>query len=171
MKRYVVFGCHSSSLVHNQTHMRLHSTPGLHIPSADPFKRIRHNVHTQINNTVGSTAFNLMNESYTAHLHLPSSTKSYSAPKGPMQEGAGCCCRNNLSAHSNLASAPRYGSRRVPSSSELLTICSHLTFSGHCGPSLFTCRGVVLSGKRDRLPNILAAGYRKSYVVPQGTGS
>lgn len=70
MKRYVVFGCHSSSLAYNQTHMRLHSTPGLHIPSADPYKSIRHNVHTQINSTVESTAFNLMNESYTAHLHL-----------------------------------------------------------------------------------------------------
>lgn len=165
MKMYLVSACHSSSLVHNQRYVRLQSTAGLSRPHA--ISKALEILHTQINSK--STAFNLMNK-YIAYLHFPSSTKSYCASKGPVQDRTGCCCQNNYSAQSNLASAPRHGNRRVPSSNELLTTCSHLTFSQNCGLSLFTCRGMVLPGEHDGFPYILTAGYRKKYAVPRGTG-
>lgn len=167
MKMYLVYACHSSSLVHNQRYVRLQSTAGLSRPHAISKALEILCTHKLTASLLLSTWWT---NKYIAYLHFPSSTKSYCASKGPVQDRTGCCCQNNYSAQSNLASAPRHGNRRVPSSNELLTVCSHLTFSQHCGLSLFTCRGMVLPGEHDGFPYILTAGYRKNYAVPWGTG-
>lgn len=125
MKMHLVSACHSSSLVPNQRHMRLQNTAGLCRPrviSTALEILCTHKLTAQQQDY----CFQFDDyKHYIAHLHFPSSTTSYCASKAPVQDKAGCCCQNNYSAQSNLASAPRHGNRRVCSSSELLTICSN----------------------------------------------